>query len=98
MLSTQSELSSQQMPTGRSPVISFLRCQQAEVCSFVSLLQRYSILRFAAAKKLGAGFARASFPQPGAARKTFVAWQQCLCNFGAKKFRTDFGGRAVSAF
>ena len=43
MLSTQSELSSQQMPTGRSPVISFLRCQQAEVCSFVSLLQRYSM-------------------------------------------------------
>ena len=41
VLSTQSELSSQQMPTGRSPVISFLRCQQAEVCSFVSLLQRY---------------------------------------------------------
>ena len=42
MLSAQSELSSQQMPTGRSPVISFLRCQQAKVCSFVSLLQRHS--------------------------------------------------------
>ena len=58
MLSMQSELSSQQIWTGRSPVIFFLRCQQAEVCSFVSLLQRYSILRFAATKKLGTGFAR----------------------------------------
>ena len=45
---------------GRSPVISFLRCQQAKVCSFVLLLQRCCILRFAAAKKLGAGLARAS--------------------------------------
>ena len=100
MLSMQSELSSQQIWTGRSPVIFFaLPTGRGLLVCFATATLLYSAVRRdkEAWHRFCAHFT-AAFVQPGVARKTFIAWQQCLCNFGSRSFgRISAGEQSLHA-